>query len=71
MNINKLKGKVVENGLNIQRLAERIGMDKSTFYRKLNQNGETFSIKEANLISNELELTPEEAASIFFTESVA
>lgn len=71
INVNKLKGKIVERGLIIEQLAERIGIDRSTFYRKLSQNGETFSIKEANLICKELNLNVSEATSIFFSDLVA
>ncbi len=71
MNINKLRGKIVENGLNVDTLASSIGMNKSTFYRKMNNQGETFTIKEVNLIREKLSLSKEEAMSIFFTSFVA
>lgn len=71
VNINKLKGKIVENELSIEKLAKEIGMDKSTLYRKLNSEGEHILIKEANLIVKKLNLTPEEAVSIFFSQIVA
>ncbi|MEC1024399.1 helix-turn-helix domain-containing protein [Bacillus paralicheniformis] len=71
VNVNKLRGKIVENGMSIGELAKKIGIDRSTFYRKLNSNGETFSIKEANLICDVLGLTSEEATVIFFNHSVA
>ncbi len=35
VNVNKLKGKIVERGLNVENLAERIGLDRATLYRKL------------------------------------
>ena len=71
VNINKLKGKIVERGLNVEELASRIGMDRTTLYRKINANGEGFSIKEADSIVNELCLTREEANDIFFSQFVA
>lgn len=71
VNINKLKGKIVENGLTIEKLADNIGIDRSTLYRKINNNGETFTIKEADLIVNALNLTAEEAKAIFFSQLVA
>ncbi|OZV12278.1 phage repressor protein [Tissierella sp. P1] len=71
VNVNKLKGKIVENGLNISELAKKIGLDRSTLYRKLNSDGETFTIKEANLIFRELKLTKVEAMEIFFNYHVA
>lgn len=71
MNVNKLKGKIVERGLNITKLAEAIGMDRSTFYRKMQNDGETFTIREVNNIVKALNLTPNEAMDIFFTNRVA
>lgn len=70
VNINKLKGKIVERELNVGKLAERIGMDRSTLYRKMSNHGEDFSIKEARLISEKLQLTEQEAMEIFFTNYV-
>lgn len=71
VNINKLKGKIIEKGIKVSVLAENIGIDTSTLYRKFKNNGENISIKEADLIVKSLELTPEEAISIFFDKNVA
>ncbi|MEK4269920.1 MULTISPECIES: helix-turn-helix domain-containing protein [Bacillus] len=71
VNINKLKGKIVECGLTIGDLAQQLEMDRSTLYRKINNNGETFSIREANMICSTLNLTSEEATAIFFNCYVA
>ncbi len=72
VNINKLKGKIVENGLSIAELSSEIGIDRATFYRKMNTHcGENFTIKEANLISKALNLTCDEINSIFFSQYVA
>lgn len=71
VNVNKLKGKIVENGLTVEKLADMIEMERSTLYRKLAKKGETFTIKEANLIAKALKLTVDEANSIFFASVVA
>lgn len=71
VNVNKLKGKIVENGLNVSELAALIGIDKATFYRKLSANGESFTIKEADLIAEKLSLNRDEVNSIFFSQFVA
>lgn len=71
VNINKLKGKIVERGLNISELAEKIGIDRATLYRKLGGNGESFSIRDADLISKALELSIDEVNAIFFAQYVA
>lgn len=70
VNVSKLKGKIVERDITQEELAKNIGITKSTFYRKMKQNG-NFSIKEVNLIVSSLNLTKDEAINIFFAETVA
>lgn len=70
VDISKLKGKIVERNTTQEELANKIGIDKSTFYRKMKQNG-NFSIKEVNLIVSTLNLSKDEAMSIFFSDIVA
>ena len=71
VNVNKLKGKIVECGTNISEIAERIGIDKTTLYRKLASEGRNITLHEAQLIANTLGLTAEEVNSIFFASNVA
>lgn len=71
VNINKLKGKIAENGLSIGQLAEKMGVNKSTLYRKFAGNGDTFSIAEADSIAKILSLDANEAQGIFFSQIVA
>ena len=71
VNLNKLRGKIVENGLNIADLSKKIGIDKATFYRKLNGNGENFSIREVNSMVRELNMKRDEAMDIFFDENIS
>lgn len=71
INVNKLKGKIVENGMSVAGLAERMGIDRATLYRKISNDGENMTISEAEKISNILNLTMEEVNSIFFSRFVA
>ena len=71
VNINKLKGKIVEKGLNVSKLAKLINVDTSTLYRKINNNGDTLTIKEADSIVKILNLSLDEANAIFFSQFVA
>lgn len=71
VNINKLKGKIVENNTSVEKLSMLICINTSTFYRKLNDNGETFTIREADAICKELKLTKDEVNEIFFSQYVA
>lgn len=64
MELNKLKGKIVEKGWNVETLAEQIGVDRSAMYRKLN-NFEKITIGEAKKIAIALDLSNEEASFIF------
>ena len=64
MNINKLKGKIVENGMNVETLAGMIGIDGSSLYRKLN-NFERITIGEAVKMKDALNLNDAEAYEIF------
>lgn len=64
MNILKLKGKMVETGHSAETLAVKIGVDRSTLYRKM-ENGEKFTVGEAIKIIDVLGLTDSEASSIF------
>lgn len=65
MDVNKLKGKIVEKGMNVETVAERIGVDRSSLYRKLN-NFEKITIGEANRLKDVLGLSDEDANAIFF-----
>lgn len=64
MNTLKLKAKLVEQGLNVETLAEKIGIDRSSLYRKLNTGKMT--IREAQRIKDLLGMTSDEARDIFF-----
>lgn len=68
MNANKLKGKIVERGLNVAKAAELIGVNKSSFYRKLN-GFDKLTVNEAVRLKEVLGLTNLEALEIFLTRS--
>ncbi len=69
VNIKKLRGKMVEADFTVEKLAEVIGINRATLYRKLETGN--FTIKEANIIAAALHLTNEELNAIFFAEVVA
>lgn len=64
MNVNKLKGMLVEQGMNVETLAEKIGSERSSLYRKLN-NAEKITIGEAIRIKVALNMSDTEAFEIF------
>ena len=65
-NMNKLQGQLKEKGVTVGDLAVAIGVDKSTLYRWIADNGVNIPIDAANTIYRELDLTPEVALEIFF-----
>lgn len=69
LDINKLKGKIIENGKNVDTVASDIGIDSSTFYRKMKNN--SFEIGEADKIVTVLGLSRDDAMAIFFSRNVA
>ena len=71
VNIDKLKGKMVERRMNVESTAAAAEMDKATLYRRLNGGGGAFTIDEAAKIAKALELTADELNSIFFAHYVA
>ena len=71
VNVDKLHGKIRELKTNIVEVAAKMGIDKSTLYRKLAKNGAGLTIKDAQQLVNILQLTDEEAILIFFAREVA
>ena len=66
MNVNKLKGMIIANGMNIEQLADEIGIDRSSMYRKLN-SFEKITIGEAIKIKKVLHMNNEQAIEIFLS----
>lgn len=64
-NMALLRGKIVAKGLTQERVAEQMGIDSSTFSRKMQTQGLAFSIGEMHKIADILQLTSEEASAIF------
>ncbi|MGW8381244.1 helix-turn-helix domain-containing protein [Streptococcus parasuis] len=71
VNVNKLKGKIVEQNLSVEKLAELMGINKSTIYRKIANDGSDFSIDEVNSMIKILNLSADDVISIFFKQIVA
>lgn len=71
VDVLKLKAKIVEKGFTVVSLANAIGIDKTTLYRRFSDNGKSFTIGEIEQIVLALELTEQEAREIFFIQNVA
>lgn len=66
VDVKGLKTLIKARGLSTEKLSEMIGMDDSTFYRKLNAEGKTFTIEQVDAMKNALSLDKETAEAIFF-----
>ncbi|NQJ68553.1 XRE family transcriptional regulator [Streptococcus suis] len=66
VNINRLKGLIVEKQATHEGLASELGINRTTFYRRMNNGGTDFTVYEVQKIVESLALTKEEAMSIFF-----
>lgn len=64
-NMNILRGKMVEKQINAEEMAKKIGVDTSTFYRKMKSDGMSFTVGQMHKIAEVLCLTHDEAANIF------
>ena len=64
-NIDKLRGKMAEKRISQEELAKQIGIDPSTFYRKMKADGSSFTVGQMHKIVAALDLSPADAASIF------
>lgn len=64
-NMDILRGKMVEKRINAEDMARKIGVDTSTFYRKMKSDGVSFTVGQMHKIAEVLCLTREEASSIF------
>lgn len=67
INFDLLKKAMEDSGMPTSTIAERCGIDRGTFYNRLNHKGE-FKVSEIQAISVVLGLTPEQRDAIFFDQ---
>ena len=69
MNTAKLMGKIAENGMSVEKLSYIMGINKATFYKKMEKKYNTdFYRREMMTIKRELHLTDRDMKAIFFAE---
>ena len=68
MDVRALKTRILSCGYNIVEFSDKVGIDRSTFYRRLDKDGNNFTIEEALRIKDVLSLTDAEAYSIFLSK---
>lgn len=65
VNLEKLREKMAEKNVSNEDMARLMGIDPSTFYRKLKSDGTNFTVGQMHTIADVLGLTNEDTASIF------
>ena len=66
VNTQKLKGRIVECNTTLEAVADTIGINRCTFYRKLKNSGKSFTISEVHKLVEAIPLTRDDAIEIFF-----
>lgn len=66
VNVQRLKGKIVEKDNTQESVADAMGMNRSTFYRKMKNGGNGFTVGDIHKMIICIPLTKEEAVDIFF-----
>ena len=67
MNVKKLKEKISEAKLTVEEVSAAIGIDPSTYYRKLGTEGENFTVSQAKRLASLLNLSGADASDIFLS----
>lgn len=71
INTKLLKKVIRTKGKSVDEVAKSIGIDKSTFYRRLARGGKDFSIGEVDALCAFLEMSKKDKNAIFFDHTVA
>lgn len=64
MKVQEVKGRMVAKGLSPEYMAKQLGMDISTYYRKMKAGGNDFSVENIEVFKRELELNAEESVDL-------
>ena len=67
MDVFRFKKIVQDSGLSVADLCAALQIDVSTYYRKMNGGGETFTVAQAKTLARVLDIPPSEASEIFLS----
>lgn len=70
MNFDKLAQIMKDKNVSHEEISKFIGIDRSTFYRKMNQQSTEFTISQVKMIAKFLNLSEEEFNDIFLGSRV-
>lgn len=66
--VDKIRGRIAELNTTQEAIADEIGMDRTTFYRRMSSQGLKFTIGEIKRLVIALDLSHDEAIDIFLSE---
>ena len=64
MKVREVKGRMVAKGITPEYMACKLGMDVSTYYRKMKAGGNDFSVENIEVFKRELDLNAEESVDL-------
>ena len=65
-NVSILRGKIAERNTTQEAVANAMGINRSTFYRKMKKEGKFFTIEEVQKMAKILSLNEGDIMKIFF-----
>lgn len=71
VNIRKIRARMVEKGVTAQEMADCMGINRSTLYRKFQQPDEQITVRDVRTMAAALDLQVPDAVKIFFDKEVA
>lgn len=66
VNIERLKAALRDKNVTIEQASETLGVNPVTFYRRINKNGESFTVAEVGKLADLLQMNSETMQGIFF-----
>lgn len=71
VNVKRLREAMLSQNLSIEMAAKALGIDRATFYRRMEQNGARFTVAEVAQLADMLNLSMEDKEGIFFDRELA
>ncbi len=67
MNTTEVKKRMKDKGITGEAMAKQLGMDPSTYYRKMQKNGAEFSAMDINVFKRVLGMSSQEAVDFLLS----
>jgi hypothetical protein len=64
MKVQEVKGRMTAKGVEAEKMAQKLNMNPSTFYRKMKKGGVNFTLGDLMVFKEVLEMSNEEAIDL-------